>query len=111
LSKFIAIKNLGIFLIMNKLTKARVRRLHFQLAPIVILPLLLTVITGVLYQLADVTGQENRDFLWLLDFHVGKFGVINLEKVYPFLNSAGVLFLSVTGIMIWFQTPRRRQQD
>jgi len=95
---------------MNILTKARLRRLHFQLAPIMILPLLLTVISGVLFQLADLTGNA-KEFRWLIKAHIGNFGSLHLDKIYPFLNGFGALFLCITGIMIWLQTPRRRKQD
>jgi uncharacterized iron-regulated membrane protein len=95
---------------MNKLQKARLRQLHFKAAPLMILPLLLTLFTGVLYQVAEVTGQT-RQFHWLMDLHKGEFGSLNLEIVYPFLNGLGLLVLSVTGIMMWLQTPQRRKQD
>jgi len=60
------------------------------LAPIIILPVLLTVFTGSLFQVAVLTGKGN-DFLWLLELHKGKFGRINLEMIYPFLNAFGLL--------------------
>jgi uncharacterized iron-regulated membrane protein len=50
---------------------------------------------------------DSRDFLWLLELHRGKFGIINLEVIYPFLNAFGVLFLVVTGIAMWLQFKRK----
>ncbi|MDJ1176071.1 hypothetical protein [Roseofilum capinflatum] len=85
-----------------------IRRLHFWLAPIMVFPILLTLITGSLFQVAVVTGKAN-DFLWLLEFHRGHFGRINLELIYPFLNAFGLLLLASSGILMWFQSrPRRR---
>jgi len=72
-------------------------------------PVLLTITTGSLFQVAVLTGKGDK-FLWLLDLHRGKFGTINLEIIYPFLNAFGLLFLAVTGITIWFQTRRRSQR-
>ncbi|MDY6784995.1 MAG: PepSY domain-containing protein [Cyanobacteriota bacterium] len=83
--------------------KARLRRIHAWLAPIMFLPVILTLITGSLFQVAVLTGKSN-EFLWLLDWHRGKFGRINLEIIYPFLNAFGVLMLASTGIAIWLQT-------
>ncbi len=86
--------------------KARVRQLHYTLAPIIFLPIFLTAITGSLFQVAVITGKS-EDFLWLLDLHRGKFGNINLELIYPFLNAFGVLLLAVTGIAMWLQINKK----
>lgn len=87
---------------------SRLRQLHRALVPVLIVPLLLTVITGVGFQSA-VVGDHAADWLWLLDLHRGKFGRINLEQVYPFLNGLGLLMLVVTGASLWWQTPSRRR--
>ena len=84
------------------INKARLRHLHYILAPIMFLPIFLTAITGSLFQVAVITGKSS-DFLGLLELHRGKFGIINLELIYPLLNAFGVLFLAITGIMMWLQ--------
>ena len=68
-------------------------------------PLLLTVITGTLFQVAVVTGNADN-FIWLLELHRGKFGRINLEMIYPFLNGFGLLMLGVTGVIMWSNTQK-----
>ena len=88
------------------INKARLRNLHYILAPIMFLPIFLTAITGSLFQVAVITGRSS-DFLWLLELHRGKFGIINLEFIYPLLNAFGVLFLAITGIIMWLQINRR----
>ena len=70
-----------------------------------IFPLLLTVITGTLFQVAVVTGNADN-FIWLLELHRGKFGRINLEMIYPFLNGFGLLMLGVTGVIMWSNTQK-----
>ena len=88
---------------MNRFLKIRkLRRLHGVLAPIMFLPLLLTLITGSLFQVAVITNRAD-DFLWLLELHRGKFGRFNLELIFPFLNSFGLLMLVITGIIIWLK--------
>ena len=88
------------------INKARLRHLHYWFAPIMFFPLLLTSITGSLFQVAVSTGKAEQ-FIWLLDFHRGKFGRINLEVIYPLLNAFGVLMLVITGIIMWLQTKRK----
>jgi hypothetical protein len=85
--------------------QARLRKLHRALAPIMILPILLTLITGSIYQIVDI-GGKGGDFNWLLDWHKGHFGILNLETIYPFLNALGLLILTITGISMWVQMRR-----
>nr|WP_232826151.1 PepSY domain-containing protein [Cyanothece sp. BG0011] len=87
---------------MNRININYLRQLHYKFAPLMIFPLLLTVITGTLFQVAVVTGNANN-FIWLLELHRGKFGRINLEIIYPFLNGFGLLMLGVTGVIMWLQ--------
>ncbi len=91
---------------MNRININYLRHLHYKIAPLMMFPLVLTIITGILFQVAVVTGNAN-DFLWLLELHRGKFGRINLEMIYPFFNGFGVLILAVTGVIIWLQTRPR----
>ncbi|HEY9642747.1 MAG TPA: PepSY domain-containing protein [Coleofasciculaceae cyanobacterium] len=87
-----------------------IRHLHRILAPIMVLPLLLTVITGTVYQMVDLAGKGDA-FDWLLDLHKGHFGILNLEVIYPFLNALGLCALLFTGISLWLhmrRTPKKR---
>ena len=77
-----------------------IRHLHRILAPIMLLPLLLTTFTGITYQILDLFGKE-KNFKWILDWHKGDFNVINLESVYPFLTALGLFILLFTGISMW----------
>lgn len=85
------------------------RRLHRALAPLMVIPLLLTLITGCLYQFVDLAG-EGDTFAWMLALHKGHFGAFNLEFVYPFLNALGLLTLLVTGTTLWLQSRHRRRK-
>lgn len=84
------------------LNNNRLRQVHRWLAPIMVFPLLLTLITGSLFQVANLTG-ETQQFLWLLDLHKGKFGELDLTFIYPFLNAFGVLGLVITGVTMWLK--------
>jgi uncharacterized iron-regulated membrane protein len=74
-----------------------------------VLPLLLTLITGLVYQIYDLLGQKENG-QWLLHLHKGHFGNIRLDAIYPFFNSLGLLFLAITGISMWLQTRRSSAQ-
>ncbi len=91
------------------INKARLRHFHYILAPIMFLPIFVTAITGSLFQVAAITGKS-ADYIWLLDLHRGKFGSINLELIYPLINAFGVLFLAITGIMMWLQINRKSRK-
>ena len=91
-----------------RINRVRLRQLHSSLAPIMVVPLLVTVITGVGFQIAVVT-ENTKDFYWLLEVHSGKFGPIDLQKIYPFLNGAGLFTLIITGITMWLQSRRPRR--
>ncbi|ESA33739.1 hypothetical protein N836_20155 [Leptolyngbya sp. Heron Island J] len=45
----------------------------------------------------------------MLDLHRGKFGIINLEFIYPILNALGLLTLVITGLLMWINMPVRRR--
>ena len=92
---------------MKKLNLGRVRALHRALAPILCFPLLLTLTTGVGFQMMALDGKGDR-YLWLLEAHRGRFGQVNLEWIYPFLNALGLLTLLITGLLMWFTFPSRR---
>ncbi|HIK43310.1 MAG TPA: PepSY domain-containing protein [Leptolyngbyaceae cyanobacterium M65_K2018_010] len=91
------------------ITTKTLRQIHRFLAPIMLLPIVLTVLTGSLYQLVDIAGRDDA-FEWLLDLHKGNFGVIDLQTIYPFLNSLGLLALIATDIIMWLQPKRRFQK-
>lgn len=73
------------------------RKYHRFLAPIIMLPLALTVLTGML-----VTMNKEWPFgtgipsSLLLEIHTGE--IFGLEAIYPMLNGLGMLGLAVTGI-------------
>ncbi|AFY37136.1 hypothetical protein Lepto7376_0738 [[Leptolyngbya] sp. PCC 7376] len=91
------------------LNKRFLRKLHRSLVPIMVAPLLITVLSGTLFQLAALSGR-GIDFLWLLNLHKGNLGFMNLERIYPFLNGLGLLLLIVSGAVMWWTTrPKKRQ--
>ena len=91
------------------INRVRLRQLHKALVPFMVLPLLITLTTGSLFQFASMGGRAG-DFLWLLDLHRGKFGSINLEFIYPIFNALGLLTFIITGSMMWYQSASRQRR-
>ena len=88
-----------------KLTAAKIRQWHRWLAPIMLLPILLTTVTGVIYQIAELGGFEDS-LRWAIHWHKGDFGYIDFQRSFPFLNGVGLLFLTITGILMWWRSRR-----
>lgn len=88
------------------------RALHRNLAPVVLLPLLLTVTTGLGYRLLRDWGGLDRDQTHLLMvLHEGEwlqhwFGRGG-ETAYVLLNALGLLWMLGTGCGLLWQRLRR----
>lgn len=86
-----------------KIKTAKIRQWHRWLAPIMLIPILLTTITGIVYQIAELGGFA-KQFGWAIHWHKGDFGYIDFQRSFPFLNGIGLLFLTVTGISMWWKS-------
>ncbi|MFQ3612244.1 MAG: PepSY domain-containing protein [Cyanobacteriota bacterium] len=93
---------------MSSLNKIQARQIHRLLAPILTGPLLLTVLTGSLYQVSVLNG--NFDFYWLIEIHKGHFGPLKLEHFYPFLNGLGLWTMAISGLSLWLQGHKLRKK-
>jgi len=88
-----------------------VRQLHRTVAPIVLLPLLITVTTGVLYRLSkDWFGLSRDQVHFLMTLHEGEYLGSTLEPFYVLLNGLGLLWMLATGsVMVWQNVKRSWQ--
>ena len=87
----------------------RVRELHRAIAPLVLLPLLVTVSTGVGYRLArDWFGAERDQVHWLMTLHEGEWLGSSLEPVVVLLNALGLLWMLITGAGMLIERWRRK---
>jgi hypothetical protein len=86
----------------------QIRQWHRTLAPIVMLPLLITVSTGVTYRLSkDWFGLSRDQVHFLMSIHEGEYLGHTLEPFYVLLNGLGVLWMLVTGGVMVFQSFKR----
>ena len=87
----------------------RARELHRTLAPWVLMPLLVTMTTGVSYRLArDWFGCSREQVHWLMVMHEGEWMGSSLEPVFVLLNALGLLWMLVTGASILIGRWRRK---
>lgn len=89
------------------------RQAHARLAPLVLLPLVITVVTGTSYRLLRDWGGLGRDQAhWLMVLHEGEwlrhwFGP-NGETLYVLLNGLGLLWMLATGASMAIDRLSRR---
>jgi len=75
-----------------------VRKWHSTLAPVVLLPLFVTVTTGVTYRLSkDWFGLSRDQVHFLMTIHEGEYLGQTLEPFYVLLNGLGLLWMLITG--------------
>ena len=81
---------------------------HSALAPIVMLPLIMTVCTGVIYRLSkDWFGLSRDQVHFLMSIHEGEYLGHTLEPFYVLFNGLGVIWMLVTGGFMVFQNLKR----
>lgn len=87
-----------------------IRQLHRWVAPFVLLPLLITLSTGMAYRLLKDWGGLERDQVhWLMTLHEGEWLGPQLEPVVVLFNGLGLLWMLITGgTMLWQQFRRPR---
>ncbi len=89
------------------------RKIHRLLAPIALLPLVISASTGVAYRLSTTwLGLSGREVRFLLSLHQGSYLGSALRPFYVLLVGAGLLMLLVTGVqMLRLARPRRKLQQ
>ena len=73
------------------------RKIHRKITVISAIPLLITIISGTIYSILQPLGI---DAFWLIKWHTGNFGIINLQPFYSiFLGIASILSV-ISGIRL-----------
>ena len=86
---------------MKKL-KSNKRKLHRKLATISAIPLLITILSGTIYSFLQPLGI---DAFWLIKWHTGNFGIINLQPFYSIFLGITSIFSVISGISILKANP------
>ena len=81
--------------------KQQFRKFHRILAPIVFLPLLMTVITGIAYRLSrNWFGLSKDQVHFLMVIHEGGFLGDQIKPFYVLLDGIALIWMLITGIVI-----------
>ena len=81
---------------MEKL-KINQRKIHRKITAISAIPLLITILSGTIYSILQPLGV---DAFWLIKWHTGNFGIINLQPFYSiFLGMASIISI-VSGLRL-----------
>ena len=69
--------------------KTNKRKIHRKITAISAIPLLITIVSGTIYSILQPLGI---DAFWLIKWHAGNFGIINLQPFYSlFLGIASII--------------------
>jgi len=81
---------------MGKL-KSDKRKIHRKIATLSAIPLLITILSGTIYSILQPLGV---DAFWLIKWHTGNFGIINLQPFYSiFLGMASIISI-ISGLRL-----------
>lgn len=96
----------------TQLSLKRLRQLHITLAPVVILPLMVTMVTGVVYRIGkDWLGWTRDQVHFLMVIHEGEYWGKTLEPVYVLLNGLGLLWMLATGTAMLVKNWQRSRRS
>ena len=77
--------------------KTNKRKIHRKITAISAIPLLVTIVSGTIYSILQPLGI---DAFWLIKWHIGNFGIINLQPFYSiFLGFASIISV-ISGIRL-----------
>jgi len=72
-----------------KRLKSNKRKIHRKITAISATPLLITILSGTIYSILQPLGV---DAFWLIKWHTGNFGIVNLQPFYSiFLGIASII--------------------
>ncbi len=96
-------------------SKLTIRKLHRTIAPIVLLPLIITVTTGMTYRIGkDWFGWTRDQAHILMVIHEGEYFGDQGKSIYVLLNGLGLIVMLATGATMllnqapWFRSLRNQ---
>ena len=73
------------------------REIHRKVAAISAIPLLITIVSGTIYSFLQPLGV---DAFWLIKWHTGDFGMINLQPFYSISLGIASIISLIFGIKL-----------
>ena len=80
-----------------KRKKVNKRIIHRKVAALSAIPLLITLISGTIYSILQPLGI---DAFWLIKWHTGNFGIINLQPFYSIFLGIAAIISIISGIRL-----------
>ena len=80
------------------------RKIHRKIAAISAIPLLITIVSGTIYSILQPLGL---DAFWLIKWHTGNFGIINLQPFYSIFLGISSIISIISGLKL-FQKKKLR---
>ena len=81
---------------MEKL-KANQRKIHRKITAMSAIPLLITSLSGTIYSILQPLGI---DAFWIIKWHTGNFGIINLQPIYSILLGITSIISIISGLRL-----------
>ena len=81
---------------MKKL-KSNKRKMHRKIAAISAIPLFITILSGTIYSFVQPLGI---DAFWLIKWHTGNFGIINLQPFYSIFIGIPSIISIISGLRL-----------
>ena len=73
------------------------RKIHRKISALSAIPLIITILSGTIYSILQPLGV---DAFWLIKWHTGNFGIINLQPFYSiFLGIASIISI-ISGVKL-----------
>ena len=77
--------------------KTNKRKIHRKITAISAIPLLITIVSGTIYSILLPLGI---DAFWLIKWHTGNFGIINLQPFYSIFLGAASIISIISGLRL-----------
>jgi len=84
------------------------RQIHRALTPLLLLPILITALTGSFFPMLEALGVPEEQIKWMIRIHTGNFYLVNLKPVYPALVGLSTVVLALTGLTMYLRSARRQ---
>ena len=77
--------------------KINKRKIHRKITAISAIPLLITIVSGTIYSILQPLGV---DAFWLIKWHTGNFGIINLQPFYSIFLGIASMISVISGLRL-----------
>ena len=77
--------------------KTNKRKILRKITSISAIPLLITIVSGTIYSILQPLGV---DAFWLIKWHTGNFGIINLQPFYSIFLGIASLISVISGLRL-----------